>query len=63
VTAAATLDVTVASAREVQLFADGAASEGWNPGLDAAAALHVYARRAPVEPVERIFGVTTLELG
>jgi hypothetical protein len=54
------LDVTEASADEVELFADWAAAEGWNPGLADAAAFHATDRggfllgRRDGEPVAMI---------
>ncbi|HEX5015925.1 MAG TPA: hypothetical protein VFV72_17395 [Candidatus Limnocylindrales bacterium] len=48
------LEIAPGTAAEVELLADRAATEGWN---------RMCRGDAPVEPVERIFGVTTFEPG
>ena len=72
---AAALRIATMSRAEVDLAIRQASDEGWNPGVDDAAAFHaadpdgfligkrMYTDVAPDIALGRIFGVTTFELG
>ena len=57
------LTITEATRDDVATFVRWAAAEGWDglePSFETA---RMYAGAPPLEPVERIFGVSSLELG